>query len=209
MKKVYVATCLLTLLAITNLSHASIVNINSRSSTPVEIFLNAGTYVVEPIGISEGGSYDAWTPWGGTNCTDPAGCIRTSPTTNTGWMADYYAGSPDITSVSVEGVNLTPVSTPTLGWEDYFLVTPSSTYYRVTNPLVYPDALTALSHAQTSTFTLSNSGVVNFFLRDSLRSDNRGGMSLSVNAVPIPPSVWLFGSGLLGLIGIARRKKAA
>ena len=28
-------------------------------------------------------------------------------------------------------------------------------------------------------------------------------------AVPIPPSVWLFGSGFLGLIGIARRKKAA
>ena len=27
--------------------------------------------------------------------------------------------------------------------------------------------------------------------------------------IPIPPSVWLFGSGLLGLIGIARRKKAA
>ena len=32
---------------------------------------------------------------------------------------------------------------------------------------------------------------------------------LSVEAVPVPPSVWLFGSGLLGLIGIARRKKAA
>jgi hypothetical protein len=28
-------------------------------------------------------------------------------------------------------------------------------------------------------------------------------------AVPVPPAVWLFGSGLLGLIGIARRKKAA
>jgi hypothetical protein len=27
--------------------------------------------------------------------------------------------------------------------------------------------------------------------------------------VPVPPAVWLFGSGLLGLIGIARRKKAA
>jgi len=27
--------------------------------------------------------------------------------------------------------------------------------------------------------------------------------------VPIPPAVWLFGSGLLGLIGIARRKKVA
>lgn len=27
------------------------------------------------------------------------------------------------------------------------------------------------------------------------------------NVVPIPPAAWLFGSGLLGLIGVARRKK--
>jgi len=26
------------------------------------------------------------------------------------------------------------------------------------------------------------------------------------SAIPIPASVWLFGSGLLGLIGVARRK---
>jgi len=30
----------------------------------------------------------------------------------------------------------------------------------------------------------------------------------TVSPVPIPPAVWLFGSGLLGLIGVARRKKA-
>ena len=28
-------------------------------------------------------------------------------------------------------------------------------------------------------------------------------------AVPVPAAVWLFGSGLLGLVGIARRKKKA
>jgi hypothetical protein len=28
-------------------------------------------------------------------------------------------------------------------------------------------------------------------------------------AVPVPAAVWLFGSGLLGMIGVARRKKAA
>ena len=33
--------------------------------------------------------------------------------------------------------------------------------------------------------------------------------SYKLNVVPIPAAVWLFGSGLLGLIGIARRKKAA
>lgn len=32
--------------------------------------------------------------------------------------------------------------------------------------------------------------------------------SLSYAAVPIPAAAWLFGSGLLGLIGIARRRKA-
>ena len=31
---------------------------------------------------------------------------------------------------------------------------------------------------------------------------------LNVSTVPVPAAVWLFGSGLLGLIGVARRKKA-
>jgi hypothetical protein len=31
----------------------------------------------------------------------------------------------------------------------------------------------------------------------------------SVTVVPVPAAVWLFASGLLGLIGIAKRKKAA
>lgn len=32
---------------------------------------------------------------------------------------------------------------------------------------------------------------------------------IHISAVPIPAAFWLFGSGLLGLIGISRRKKAA
>lgn len=34
-------------------------------------------------------------------------------------------------------------------------------------------------------------------------------ITADVNPVPVPAAVWLFGSGLLGLIGVARRKKAA
>lgn len=33
--------------------------------------------------------------------------------------------------------------------------------------------------------------------------------NLQVRVVPVPPALYLFGTGLLGLIGIARRKKAA
>jgi hypothetical protein len=34
-------------------------------------------------------------------------------------------------------------------------------------------------------------------------------IGVRIQAVPVPAAVWLFGSGLVGLIGIARRKKAA
>lgn len=33
-----------------------------------------------------------------------------------------------------------------------------------------------------------------------------GSYSMSVTAVPVPAAVWLFGSGLIGLVGVARRK---
>ena len=29
-----------------------------------------------------------------------------------------------------------------------------------------------------------------------------------ISSVPVPAAIWLFGSGLLGLIGVARRKKS-
>jgi len=31
-------------------------------------------------------------------------------------------------------------------------------------------------------------------------------MANDITAVPVPAAVWLFGSGLIGLVGVARRK---
>ena len=44
----------------------------------------------------------------------------------------------------------------------------------------------------------------------NIHSDRNSGGEIrgQVNVVPIPAAVWLFGSGLIGLIGIARKKKA-
>ncbi|MEJ0005160.1 MAG: VPLPA-CTERM sorting domain-containing protein [Steroidobacteraceae bacterium] len=35
---------------------------------------------------------------------------------------------------------------------------------------------------------------------------SEAGLTFTANAVPLPPAVWMFGSGLLGLVGVARRK---
>ena len=43
----------------------------------------------------------------------------------------------------------------------------------------------------------------------SIPSHTLPGSSFGQAAVPAPAAVWLFGTGLLGLVGIARRKKAA
>lgn len=48
----------------------------------------------------------------------------------------------------------------------------------------------------------------NFGFTDNQNSVLSYTFNLNVTAVPIPASAWLFGSGLLGLIGIARKKAA-
>ncbi len=61
-------------------------------------------------------------------------------------------------------------------------------------------------------FTHSNSDFftgVNSYALSSWRLDTDGTLTYgvpAVSAVPIPAAVWLFGSGLLGLVGVARRK---
>lgn len=45
------------------------------------------------------------------------------------------------------------------------------------------------------------------FIDNAILPNYGGSFLVRVSAVPIPGAVWLFGSGLLGLIGMARRRK--
>lgn len=50
-----------------------------------------------------------------------------------------------------------------------------------------------------------NNGAEEYFLSGTYSGDD---IIVPPSGVPVPPAVWLFSSGLLGLVGIARRKKA-
>lgn len=58
-------------------------------------------------------------------------------------------------------------------------------------------------------FSLDQADYAMFYLEDTGTADTylATGFLTSVTVVPIPPAVWLFGSGLIGLISIARRNR--
>jgi hypothetical protein len=54
-----------------------------------------------------------------------------------------------------------------------------------------------------------NNGTLQSYVLGSLKLDTDGSLTLTSSPVPLPAAVWLFGSGLLGLAGVSRRRMAA
>ncbi|MEW8366491.1 MAG: hypothetical protein AB2700_09655, partial [Candidatus Thiodiazotropha taylori] len=57
------------------------------------------------------------------------------------------------------------------------------------------------------TSNFANTANLSFTLPDGIDFTSDSGVFLSVNPVPIPAAAWLFGSGLLGFIGVSQRKR--
>jgi len=56
---------------------------------------------------------------------------------------------------------------------------------------------------------LLTSGVHTLYLNDISVKNASGQYQLKVSTVPVPAAVWLFGSALMGLVGVSRRKSTA
>lgn len=160
---------------------AAIVNINSitdNESNPVSISLDAGTYEVTPIGVADGGSYNAWNAWNGGQVI---GCDSNGANCGAGWFHWYYFSSSEFGEIS--------------NWDG----------------VIYANSSLALANSISTSFTLTSSAIVNFYVKDGtngdLAWDNTGGISLNVGSpVPIPPTLYLFISGLVGLVAINKKK---
>jgi hypothetical protein len=69
---------------------------------------------------------------------------------------------------------------------------------------------TYIDTATLSTCTAASGGhCSSYTLTDAVSNAGNPGGTWEVTSVPVPAAGWLFGSGLLGLIGMARRNKAA
>lgn len=173
--------------------------------TPAILPLAAGTYQLDVIGIAGGGAFDAFNPWGSSNCGNPAGCSRTAPTTNTGFLTGLRILSASISSVTVADSLLDPVAN--------FLPIGSSfnngVGVQIDNGLVFPNGLSAQQNALSASFILTTSGNVSFALLDDNLVDNLGGLSVSVVPIPEPSTALLLGMGLVVLGHLKSKRRCA
>jgi len=76
-----------------------------------------------------------------------------------------------------------------------------------------PDTAGIAPGASLNLYALTGNGgngqVQSYLLGTNLKMAADGTLSVGGAAVPLPAAVWLFGSGLLGLIGVGRRRTAA
>ena len=135
---------------------------------------------------------------------------------------DDLIGGANLTITAVDESSISPgaiISTGTDafkadadGWYDilFDLPPPGGNTFDAGETLIYD--ITATGLVASSFNFLSTPDMVDtkgpYYGAAQFQSTGNGLQSDWVAAVPVPAAVWLFGSGLLGLIGIARRKSA-
>lgn len=149
----------------------------------------AGTYRITPIGIADGGQYNAWNAWGAgevSECDEVGQCSR-------GYINSYsfgFVGENDfITEMATVGGSVVDGTAS-----------------------AYQTPLLALANAESYVFSVAQPEKLYFYLRDGANwyYDNAGGMSLSIQAIPEPKIMTLVISGLLlAAVSLRRRMRGA
>jgi hypothetical protein len=198
-------------LGLASLVAASLANAATVSLTPASNNVSLGDTFTLTVGGTE---FAGLATGGSVNLNWDANFLSVDPTTislATGFAADgispgtlfwntigtptFGPGALDITA-TLEDSNIFGSPFPAVGPSFDFL---SLSFTVIGAPVVPSDVLIS-----------QGSGG---FWQDDAGNDiigvTYGSATVTVNAVPVPAAVWLFGSGLLGLVGVARRRQVA
>jgi hypothetical protein len=130
----------------------------------------------------------------------PSGiAVSPTPQTTGDFLTVEVSGDFSSTGFSLSGDPQLSIIGKSIGI-DFFVVNPNVIVLPVLIPFSYPVDLDYLAAGDYSI-------TANFFV-DGL-FDNSISDAFTVSAIPVPAAAWLFGSGLIGLVGLARCKKAA
>ena len=143
-------------------------------------------------------------------CNSGQGCNATSPVPVTGVLTlnDGYANPLEVSDIvsfvyTNPGVATFTFVPPPEGSGELGIISASGNL-----PAVGAAAATSIIATNSPFQTLEN-GNWDLFVGAGANFSNEGiDGTWTQRVVPVPAAVWLFSSGLLGLIGIARRKKA-
>lgn len=143
-----------------------------------------------------------WTSYiGGTVSFDLIDIVKDQWDPNFGGMHGVYYPDPPEIIIAMDTDNV-------VFWEaDIVPISSDWTSFQI--QLLESDA--SFSSTTTASFETIMENVSRLAIRgEYFRLDDKEGLdNVMVNPIPIPAAVWLFSSGLVGLIGISRRKKAA
>jgi len=198
MKKKELRTIILSLLflVVPVISNAAVVYDNFG---PNNEFNNGASYSISPAAIQ------------GIQFTPSASGLLTSidlplssATSSQDARFDLYTDSADSLGTLLESLNITNLNTgitPTI--RTAFATGTTSLvggqkYWLIANSLSTFDVFWHFNSTGDAGLRWINGNITNARLAT---------LRVNTNAVPIPASIWLFGSGLAGLIGLARRKK--
>jgi hypothetical protein len=177
---------------------AMTVNVSSLGSTGTQVTLAAGTYEVAVIGTAQGGSYNAWNPWGNNAVS---GCATDGTGCSNGWTSRYAItiGGDTVQYFKDLGSNNPYYATALQALASY----QTAPLYHVDSA---PGAVPTLAPMPVS-FSLAATTAVTFSVLDSQYGDNFGGVSLNVSAVPEPAALALFAAGALFVASAAGRQR--
>ena len=149
------------------------------------------------------------------NCVDSAFAFNNSSDADTASLAlidQVLSTLPSLTPSSIFGLGPGPDGSGVRYYDYQYstIMTPYQTFDSCSSIIGCLPAvnLSALLIDSLGGLSVSESGEIFFIAIEFSEMGNQVYADWQVSSVPVPAAAWLFGSGLIGLIGVARRKKS-